>query len=161
MRTHYCMNTLITELQIYTDSMMIKEAIISWGIWVLMQQTHNCPSSVTLAFDFFLVILIFFLSLWECLVRVSPLHQHFSAEEWFKGAQGCPTGPAVEINTAPPDFLISPRFGLTTPPDTTSAVTSYYTKYLECSTAEADSVGFLGGQQETKCWKKYYGNQGQ
>lgn len=73
------MNTLITELQIYTDcTQMIKEAII------LPQQTHDCPSSVTLAFDFFLVILIFFFfffSLWECLVRVSPLHQHFSAEE--------------------------------------------------------------------------------
>lgn len=69
------MKTLITELQIYTDFMMIKEAII------LLQQTHDCPSSVTLAFVFFFVILIFFLSLWECLVRVSPLHQHFSAEE--------------------------------------------------------------------------------
>lgn len=42
------MKTLITELQIYTDFMMIKEAII------LLQQTHDCPSSVTLAFDFFL-----------------------------------------------------------------------------------------------------------
>lgn len=49
------MNTLITELQIYTDcTQMIKEAII------LPQQTHDCPSSVTLALDFFLVILIFF-----------------------------------------------------------------------------------------------------